>query len=87
MIQENLEKSIIKVNRLIKKGLIKFPEIKELIRNIIIYDMANDEYLSELEMAIDELNYKLSLYKEVLPDSYFIKTDTELIMMNLPCLT
>jgi hypothetical protein len=82
MIQSNLEQSIIKVNRLIKDGVLNHPEVKKLIQNLVIYDLAYDEYQSELEMANLELIYKLELYKKALPDSYFIISPEKTMMVE-----
>lgn len=83
MIQSNLEASIKKVNRLIKDGEIQHPEVKKLIQNLIIYDWANDDYLSELELHLIELNYKLNMWNQIFPETYFVVSPDKIELHNV----
>jgi hypothetical protein len=78
----NLEKSVKEVSALIKENKIIHRAVKDLVKNIIIYDYCNDILMSENEMATGELLYKLNLYKKVMPDAYFIIKEDEVMLCN-----
>lgn len=78
----NLEKSIKEVSALIKENKIQHRAVKELVKNILIYDYCNDKYMSEVEMSIDAINYELQLYKKCFPESYFILDNNKITMVN-----
>lgn len=79
---ENLEKSIKEVNALIKDNKIQHRAVKDLIKNILIYDYCNDQLMTENEIALGEIVYKLELYNKLFPNAYFIQSENEVIMLN-----
>lgn len=78
----NLEKSIKEVSALIKENKIQHRAVKDLIKNIMIYDYCNDKYMSEVEIGIGTLKYKLNLFEKCFPESYFILDNNKITMVN-----